>query len=176
MATETPVVFLIAVLRSTSHQFAELNGVGFELSQAAHCTSAFKYWRLARQESSSPVWRRCELSTRCSPETRRSCYGYPASLGFPDNLQFDPLRPLLRKGPIAAADPRKRTLVIDGAAFYRGNSGGPVFEIDQDFPLTHYYLVCIATEFIPLVQATEDFKMQFNSDTRLRSRWTSCSN
>jgi hypothetical protein len=103
-------------------------------------------------------------------------YGYPASLGFPDNLQFDPLRPLLRKGPIAAADPRKRTLVIDGAAFYRGNSGGPVFEIDQDFPLTHYYLVCIATEFIPLVQATEDFKMQFNSDTRWRSRWTSCSN
>ena len=51
----------------------------------------------------------------------------------------------------------------------QGNSGGPVFEIDQDFPLTHYYLVCIATEFIPLVQATEDFKMQFNSDTGWRA-------
>jgi hypothetical protein len=56
----------------------------------------------------------------------------------------------------------RRTLVIDGAV-YRGNSGGPVFEIDQDFPQTHFYLVGISTEFIPLVQATEDFKMQFNS-------------
>ena len=89
-------------------------------------------------------------------------YGYPASIGIPDHRQFDPLRPLLRKGLIAAADPQRRTLVIDGAV-YRGNSGGPVFEIDQDFPQTHYYLVGITTEFIPLVQATEDFKMQFNS-------------
>jgi hypothetical protein len=37
-------------------------------------------------------------------------YGYPASLGFPDNHQFDPLRPLLRKGLIAAADPQRRNL------------------------------------------------------------------
>ena len=89
-------------------------------------------------------------------------YGYPASLGLPDNHQFDPLRPLLRKGLIAGGDPKKRSLVIDGPV-YRGNSGGPVFEIDQDFPETHYYLVGISTEFIPLLEAAPDFFMQFNS-------------
>ena len=89
-------------------------------------------------------------------------YGYPKSLGIPDNPQFDPLRPLLRKGLIAGADLKEHSLVIDGAV-YRGNSGGPVFEIDQDYPQTHYYLVGITTEFVPLIEATTDFSVTFNS-------------
>jgi len=89
-------------------------------------------------------------------------YGYPKSLGIPDNPQFDPLRPLLRKGLIAGADLKRHSLVIDGPV-YRGNSGGPVFEIDQDFPQTHYYLVGISTEFVPLIEATTDFSVTFNS-------------
>jgi hypothetical protein len=43
-------------------------------------------------------------------------YDYPASLGLPDSHQFDPLRPLLRRGLIAAADPQRHSLVIDGPA------------------------------------------------------------
>jgi hypothetical protein len=89
-------------------------------------------------------------------------YGYPASLGLPDNRQFDPLRPLLRRGLIAGADPQRHSLVID-APVYRGNSGGPVFEIDQDFPTTHYNLVGISTEFVPLVESAPDFFIQLNS-------------
>jgi hypothetical protein len=58
-------------------------------------------------------------------------YGYPISLGIPNNPQFDPLRPLLRKALVAGRDPRKRSIILDGPA-YRGNSGGPVFEIDPD--------------------------------------------
>jgi Trypsin-like peptidase domain len=58
-------------------------------------------------------------------------YGYPVSLGLPANPQFDPLRPLLRKALIAGQDPQKRSIIIDGPA-YKGNSGGPVFEIELD--------------------------------------------
>jgi hypothetical protein len=89
-------------------------------------------------------------------------YGYPASLGSPKAHQFDPLRPLLRKAMIAGQDPQNRTLVIDGPA-YRGNSGGPVVEIDVDFPQVHYYLVGILVQFIPLVEQAPDFEFHLNS-------------
>jgi len=58
-------------------------------------------------------------------------YGYPISLGIPNNPQFDPVRPLLRKALVAGRDPQKRSIILDGPA-YRRNSGGPVFEIDPD--------------------------------------------
>src|ERR1700735_115116 len=85
-------------------------------------------------------------------------YGYPASLGLPDTHQFDPLRPLLRKAMIAGEDAQARSLIIDGPV-YRGNSGGPVIQIDIDFPVTHYYLVGVLTQFIPLTETAPDFQL-----------------
>jgi len=89
-------------------------------------------------------------------------YGYPASLGLPNSHQFDPLRPLLRKAFVAGQDIQNRTLIIDGPV-YRGNSGGPIFEIDVDGTTTHYYLVGIITQFIPLNESAPDFEMRLNS-------------
>jgi hypothetical protein len=89
-------------------------------------------------------------------------YGYPASLGLPDTQQFDPLRPLLRRAFIAGKDPQKRSLIIDGPV-YRGNSGGPVFEIDPEPPQINFHLVGIMTEFIPLTEKAADFTMLLNS-------------
>jgi hypothetical protein len=88
-------------------------------------------------------------------------YGYPASLGLPDNQQFDPMRPLLRKAFIAGKDPQRR-LIIDGPV-YRGNSGGPVFEIDPEGSEIYFHLVGIMTEFIPLTEKAADFTMLLNS-------------
>ncbi|MGO8910847.1 MAG: hypothetical protein ACLQDM_16230 [Bradyrhizobium sp.] len=89
-------------------------------------------------------------------------YGYPASLGLPNTRQFDPLRPLLRKALIAGQDIEQRTLIIDGPV-YRGNSGGPVFEMDFDFPIVHYWLVGILTQYVPLTESAPDFTMLLNS-------------
>jgi hypothetical protein len=58
-------------------------------------------------------------------------YAYPALLSIPDNTQFDPFRPLLRKVLVAGRDPQKRSIILEGPAS-RGNSGGPAFEIDPD--------------------------------------------
>ena len=89
-------------------------------------------------------------------------YGYPASLGLPDTQQFDPLRPLLRRAFIAGKDPQKRSLIIDGPV-YRGNSGGPVFEIDPEGSEIYFHLVGVMTEFIPLTERAADFTMLLNS-------------
>lgn len=89
-------------------------------------------------------------------------YGYPASLGLPDTQQFDPLRPLLRRAFIAGKDPQRHSLIIDGPV-YRGNSGGPLFEIDPEGPLIYFRLVGIMTEFIPLTERAPDFTMLLNS-------------
>jgi trypsin-like peptidase len=89
-------------------------------------------------------------------------YGYPVSLGLPDTQQFDPLRPLLRRAFIAGKDPQKRSLIIDGPV-YRGNSGGPVFEVEPEGADINFHLVGIMTEFIPLTEKAADFTMLLNS-------------
>jgi hypothetical protein len=89
-------------------------------------------------------------------------YGYPVSLGLPTNPQFDPLRPLLRKALIAGQDAQKRSIIIDGPV-YKGNSGGPVFEIELDGLQHRFWLIGILTEFVPLVEGTDDFAIRFNS-------------
>jgi hypothetical protein len=89
-------------------------------------------------------------------------YGYPVSLGLPDTEQFDPLRPLLRRAFIAGKDAQKRSLIIDGPV-YRGNSGGPVFEVEPDGTDIYFHLVGIMVEFIPLTEKGPDFMMLLNS-------------
>lgn len=89
-------------------------------------------------------------------------YGYPASLGLPDSPQFDPLRPLLRRAFIAGKDPQRQSIIVDGPV-YRGNSGGPVFQIEQDPAQTAFYLIGIMVEFIPLTEKAADFTMLLNS-------------
>jgi hypothetical protein len=68
----------------------------------------------------------------------------------------------LPKALIAGQDAQKHSIIIDGPV-YRGNSGGPVFEIELDGPQHHFWLIGILTEFIPLAERTDDFGIQFNS-------------
>jgi hypothetical protein len=89
-------------------------------------------------------------------------YGYPVSLGLPNAREFDPMRPLLRRAFIAGKDPERRSLIIDGPV-YRGNSGGPVFEIDPEPPDVYFHLVGIMVAFIPLTENAPDFTMLLNS-------------
>jgi hypothetical protein len=89
-------------------------------------------------------------------------YGYPVSLGLPENPQFDSFRPLLRKALIAGQDPQKKSIIIDGPV-YRGNSGGPVFQIEPDGFQTHFSLVGLLTEFVPMMERTPDFTFALNS-------------
>ena len=90
-------------------------------------------------------------------------YSYPTPLEFPELPKFDPFRPLLRKALIAGLDPQNRHLIIDGAVF-RGDGGGPVFEIDEDPRKISYYLIGVLTQFIPLRETAPDLEIRLNSE------------
>jgi len=90
-------------------------------------------------------------------------YGYPNSLA--SNMfgaQLDPLQPLLRRGLIAGVNEQRRTIIVDAPA-YRGNSGGPVMEIEQEGFDLHFKAIGVVSEFVPLVEGGEDIGIRFNS-------------
>jgi hypothetical protein len=58
---------------------------------------------------------------------------------------------VLRKRLVAGYDAQRHSIIIDGPA-YRGNSGGPVFQIEQEGAPTTYALIGVVTEFIPLAE------------------------
>jgi Trypsin-like peptidase domain len=86
-------------------------------------------------------------------------YGYPLSLAVG---QLDPLQPLLRRGLIAGVNQQNRTVIVDCPS-YRGNSGGPVVELEQDNLMIKLRIIGVVSQFVPLREASEDFTLQFNS-------------
>jgi hypothetical protein len=90
-------------------------------------------------------------------------YGYPRSLALDvSSGQLDPLEPLLRRGLIAGFNDQRKTIILDSPS-YRGNSGGPVVELEQDNFMTKLRIIGVVSEFVPLREGSEDFFLQFNS-------------
>jgi len=75
-------------------------------------------------------------------------FGYPTSLGLKNIPQLDPLRPLLRNGIVAGANPEKKLIVID-CPLYPGNSGGPVLEITQQWLQIQFKVIGVVSQFVP---------------------------
>jgi len=69
--------------------------------------------------------------------------GYPLSLGIGPTPLFNINKPLLRKGIIAGKYEENKRLIIDAPVYY-GNSGGPVFSLDNT-----NRLIGIVTDLIP---------------------------
>lgn len=82
-------------------------------------------------------------------------FGYPCSIGYQQNPQFDCTRPLLRKGIVAGKYERNKTIIIDSPAYF-GNSGGPVWELIEGFSVEKAHIFGIVTEYIPYVEMWEN--------------------
>jgi hypothetical protein len=89
-------------------------------------------------------------------------FGFPVSIGIKENPQFDYLHPLLRKGLIAGEDLFKRSIIID-CPVYRGNSGGPVFQIEHEGFGYRISLIGIIIEYVPFSEHSDDFVFYLNS-------------
>lgn len=74
--------------------------------------------------------------------------GYPSSLGLIESPQFDYYKPLLRKGIVASLDKRRGTIILDCPVYY-GNSGGPVIQVDLNYPRVDLKVIGVVSEFIP---------------------------
>jgi len=78
-------------------------------------------------------------------------FGYPSSLGLKEFPQIDYLRPLLRTGIVAGTNDQTKTLIIDCPA-YRGNSGGPVVEVEQEGSDQKLWMIGVVSQFVPAVE------------------------
>jgi hypothetical protein len=73
-------------------------------------------------------------------------FGYPSSLS--SERQFDPHRPLLRKGIISCKNDISKTIIIDCPS-YPGNSGGPVVIQQISSGAIKYNIIGIVSQYIP---------------------------
>ena len=77
--------------------------------------------------------------------------GFPSSIGFQNIPQIDYLRPLIKKGIVAAINEQRKTLILDSSVFH-GNSGGPVLEVEQqDAQTKKLHIIGIISQIIPVV-------------------------
>jgi hypothetical protein len=81
-------------------------------------------------------------------------FGYPASLGIPEQPQFDHDKPLLRSGIVAGRYPAHGTIILDCPVF-PGNSGGPVIEAERVGGGIKFWVVGVASQFVPLIEVSE---------------------
>jgi hypothetical protein len=80
--------------------------------------------------------------------------GFPAAVtALPEN-HFNYQLPLLRKGIVAGKDDRNQTIVLDCFAD-RGNSGGPVVEVEQTAPGQYSYKIIGLVERIMVAKALD---------------------
>jgi len=75
-------------------------------------------------------------------------FGNPSSLGIHEQPQLDPLRPLLRKGIVAALNGKSHSIVLDCPA-YPGSSGGPVLEAEGDQAGRQMRVIGVVCQFVP---------------------------
>ena len=75
-------------------------------------------------------------------------FGNPSSLGIQEQPQLDPLRPLLRKGIVAALNDKSHSIVLDCPA-YPGSSGGPVLEAEGGQAGRQMRVIGVVCQFVP---------------------------
>jgi len=78
-------------------------------------------------------------------------FGYPTSLGLKKIPQLDYNRPLLRRGIVAGKNRSLETIILDCPG-YKGNSGGPVVEVEKvNLGKTVFNVIGVVVQFVPYV-------------------------
>lgn len=78
-------------------------------------------------------------------------FGYPTSLSSEFSKQFDPTKPLLRRGVVASVYIKEESIILD-CPVYPGNSGGPVIEVNLIDGKKHYLIIGVISQYIPYTQ------------------------
>jgi hypothetical protein len=78
-------------------------------------------------------------------------FGYPASIGLQQAPQIDYNAPLLRKGIVSGLNSANKTIVLDALTFH-GNSGGPVLEVTHEGFVTHFFIIGVVSQYVPVAE------------------------
>jgi hypothetical protein len=96
--------------------------------------------------------------------------GYPVILGIDFN-KIDVNEPLLRRGIIAGKNHQKKTIVVD-CPTYKGNSGGPVIEVDEENGYDKISLIGIVSESVPYQEKWRNIVMGYLNTNIYNSGYT----
>jgi hypothetical protein len=78
-------------------------------------------------------------------------FGFPTSIGLKASPQIDYLRPLLRAGVMAGTNEQARTIILD-CPVYKGNSGGPVLEVEEERLGAKFRIIGVVSQFVPVAE------------------------
>jgi hypothetical protein len=99
-------------------------------------------------------------------------YGYPTSVGIPNQPQFESDRPLLRKGIVAGRNLQTRGIILDCPA-YQGNSGGPVIQIeDVNLGQKQFRIIGVISQFVPFLDIWYNLREKYTNTTELNSGYS----
>lgn len=148
----------VAAIRIGRVQQAQVNKVGAagpkDSNNAPNLTAVNEPGVFASGDVTTPVFAVHRQQTKIIDQTTLGnpvfTVGYPKSLA-PLGQKIDFSKPLLRSGVLAQKNLSMHSLVIDCAAF-KGNSGGPVVEIDEiSLGTKTFSIIGVVSAFVPLV-------------------------
>jgi hypothetical protein len=166
---------------------AMLDKAGLISAHPGHDVAVIKLADVVTQESADPAGKQYSITLRPGVQIVKSAglvtagndvikrfekvlvgnevvlYGYPISLALEKNHQLEPLRPLLRKGIVAGQNFQNKSIVLD-CPVYPGNSGGPVFQVEQTSPFQKSVsMIGIVAEYVPFEDQGRSFALTNNS-------------
>jgi len=98
--------------------------------------------------------------------------GYPGSIGVPEVLQLDYSQPLIKRGIVSGKNYKNRTIIID-CPTYPGNSGSPVYEVDNnELGRRSMRLIGIVSEYIPFKETWKNTVFKYENEERTNSGYS----
>lgn len=98
-------------------------------------------------------------------------FGYPTSLALIPNPKIDFQRPLLRKGIVAGEHPQQRSIILDCPS-YQGDSGGPILELESEFPTQTYRVIGVMSAFVPFADTWKNEHFNYVNTTLQNSGYS----
>jgi hypothetical protein len=98
-------------------------------------------------------------------------FGYPTSLALIPNPKIDFQRPLLRKGIVAGEYPAQHSIILDCPS-YQGDSGGPILELETEFPVQTYRVIGVMSAFVPFADTWKNEHFNYVNTTLQNSGYS----
>lgn len=120
-------------------------------------------------QSSNPLGTVAEYALKPSSEVYVSAdvfvFGYPSSIGLANISQIEYDKPLIRKGNIAGRNEKTGTIII-ACPVYKGNSGGPVVEVESiNAEKQGFRVIGVISQYIPYQDRVYESKQSSFAET-----------
>ncbi len=89
-------------------------------------------------------------------------FGYPNSVGIPQQSDIDREKPLVRRGIIAGKNEKEKRIILD-CPIYQGNSGGPAVQVIESWGEKRFEIIGVVVAVIPLKEDTQNVQFGYTN-------------